>query len=337
MGGWAKGAATAVLVTLVAALAVVFWLDGREPRETAPAVEAVTAAETMSFDIETAAEESAPRVDPDDDGGTAPPALDVIRIESDGAAMVAGTAPPGARIIVRVDGRAVAETVADARGEFVAFFDAPAGADVRRVDVAAADGGGIETAAAPVFVATTDGEAAQGREPVVLQAGADGVSLVQPPPMEPGVTMTLDLVSYEPGGALRLEGRADPLRFLRIYADARLIAETAADADGRWAAVVEAGLPPGRHTLRVDALGADGAVVARSESPFERPETDVSQLAAGEIVVQPGASLWRIAEEIYGRGARYTVIYDANRDRIVDPDLIFPGQIFSLPAPAALQ
>jgi len=48
-------------------------------------------------------------------------------------------------------------------------------------------------------------------------------------------------------------------------------------------------------------------------------------------VVVRGDSLWRISRSTYGRGARYSVIYKANRDQIRDPDLIYPGQIFVLP------
>jgi len=49
-------------------------------------------------------------------------------------------------------------------------------------------------------------------------------------------------------------------------------------------------------------------------------------------VVQPGNSLWRLARESYGDGLRYTVIYEANKDQIANPDLIYPGQVFSIPA-----
>ena len=54
--------------------------------------------------------------------------------------------------------------------------------------------------------------------------------------------------------------------------------------------------------------------------------------AGGRIVVQPGNSLWKLARESYGLGVRYTVIYEANKDQITDPNLIFPGQVFSVPA-----
>jgi nucleoid-associated protein YgaU len=34
---------------------------------------------------------------------------------------------------------------------------------------------------------------------------------------------------------------------------------------------------------------------------------------------------------VYGKGIRYTVIYNANREQIRDPDLIYPGQVFFVP------
>ena len=49
-------------------------------------------------------------------------------------------------------------------------------------------------------------------------------------------------------------------------------------------------------------------------------------------VVSRGDSLWRISRETYGEGTRYAVIYKANRDQIRNPDRIYPGQIFVLPA-----
>jgi len=49
-------------------------------------------------------------------------------------------------------------------------------------------------------------------------------------------------------------------------------------------------------------------------------------------VVGRGDNLWRISKRVYGVGQRYTVIYDANQAQIRNPDRIYPGQIFVLPA-----
>ena len=49
------------------------------------------------------------------------------------------------------------------------------------------------------------------------------------------------------------------------------------------------------------------------------------------VIVQPGNSLWRLARRAYGSGFNYTVIYEANKEQITDPDMIFPGQVFAVP------
>lgn len=49
------------------------------------------------------------------------------------------------------------------------------------------------------------------------------------------------------------------------------------------------------------------------------------------ITVQPGFTLWQIARERFGDGVLYVKVYDANRDQIRDPDLIYPGQVFTIP------
>ena len=47
--------------------------------------------------------------------------------------------------------------------------------------------------------------------------------------------------------------------------------------------------------------------------------------------MQPGDTLWVIAEANYGDGARYPLIARANPQLITDPDLIFPGQVLRVP------
>ncbi|MDP6058008.1 MAG: LysM peptidoglycan-binding domain-containing protein, partial [Pirellulaceae bacterium] len=73
-----------------------------------------------------------------------------------------------------------------------------------------------------------------------------------------------------------------------------------------------------------------GKVVARVELPFSR--TGPIAEAETSVIVQPGNSLWRIARRILGQGTAYTTIYEANSDQIRDPDLIYAGQVFTVPA-----
>ncbi len=90
-------------------------------------------------------------------------------------------------------------------------------------------------------------------------------------------------------------------------------------------------IAPGVYTLHVIQLDENGKPAYAIELPFERARPDQIALSDGKVVVQPGNSLWRIARRAYGRGAQYTIIYEANAEQIRDPDLIYPGQIFEVP------
>ena len=45
-----------------------------------------------------------------------------------------------------------------------------------------------------------------------------------------------------------------------------------------------------------------------------------------------GDCLWNIAKKFYGNGSQYTKIYNANTDKIKNPNLIYPGQVLVIPA-----
>ena len=48
--------------------------------------------------------------------------------------------------------------------------------------------------------------------------------------------------------------------------------------------------------------------------------------------VVKGDCLWNIAKKFYGNGSKYTVIYNANTDKIKNPNLIYPGQVLTIPS-----
>lgn len=70
------------------------------------------------------------------------------------------------------------------------------------------------------------------------------------------------------------------------------------------------------------------AVVAVEEAPVQ----PAAAAAPVTVTVQPGFTLWAIAKGQFGDGVMYVQVYEANKDKIVDPDLIYPGQVFTIPA-----
>jgi nucleoid-associated protein YgaU len=178
----------------------------------------------------------------------------------------------------------------------------------------------------------------------VLRAGRDGIELLQPAtPTRPDALdrIALDVISYSEEGKVQLSGRAEGEAVVRVYLDNRAIADLRTDAEGNWKGQLD-GVAPGIYTLRLDALGLDGAVLSRLETPFKRespevlnpplpdnvPQTDAVIRA---VTVQTGDTLWAISRERYGDGVLYVRVFEANRSNIRDPDLIYPGQVFTLP------
>ena len=73
------------------------------------------------------------------------------------------------------------------------------------------------------------------------------------------------------------------------------------------------------------------AAATQAEQPVILPD----KLRDGRVVIQPGNNLWRISQVLYGSGMKYTLLYQANKNQIRNPDMIFPGQIFMTPDVAA--
>ncbi|WP_300846711.1 LysM peptidoglycan-binding domain-containing protein [uncultured Acetatifactor sp.] len=59
--------------------------------------------------------------------------------------------------------------------------------------------------------------------------------------------------------------------------------------------------------------------------------TGQETIQGGIYTVQPGDSLWRIAEKAYGNGRRWRRIYEANTDKISDASKIYVGQTLVIP------
>lgn len=59
-----------------------------------------------------------------------------------------------------------------------------------------------------------------------------------------------------------------------------------------------------------------------STAPSAQPDT---------YTVKSGDSLSKIAKHLYGDADKWHAIYEANKDKIKNPDLIYPGEVLTLP------
>ena len=73
-----------------------------------------------------------------------------------------------------------------------------------------------------------------------------------------------------------------------------------------------------------------GSSTAAPGAPYT-PQPDATIGSAKTYVVVKGDSLSKIAKREYGDANKWRTIYEANKDRIKDPDLIYPGQELKVP------
>jgi len=90
--------------------------------------------------------------------------------------------------------------------------------------------------------------------------------------------------------------------------------------------------------LEYREFGKKSVVVITDESvptavaKKEDPAPSVNPKSNGTHIVQPGDTLWAIAKKYYGNGNQYPRIVNANKDKIKNPNLIFPGQQLVIPS-----
>ena len=387
--------------------------------EAAPATTEAAPAETEAAPAPTEAAPAVTEAAPAETPAAVSPSFDVMRLDPDGAAVVAGQVASGAKVSILVDGAEVATAAADDTGKFVAMFDLPA-ADAGRLMTMVAtlsDGTKVESDASVALAATTApaAEATAQAETTDAQAGTTAVAVTEEGAKvlqtdtnvaaEVAANVTIDTIAYPTPETVQFGGRGTVGNFIRLYLDNAPLGDPATvGADGTWN-LTQTGIAPKIYTLRADEVDGAGTVISRYETPFKRetPEalaaangtataaaetaapaaetaapapaadaaattdtataahadtasTDTTAQATTEaapaakvatatetapetatpaasvtVTVQPGFTLWGIAKRQLGQGIMYVQVYEANKDKIKDPDLIYPGQVFTLP------
>lgn len=275
------------------------------------------------------------------------PSFDTVRVEKDGAAVIAGRAAPNADVVAKLNGEVIATAKAGADGAFVIVPEKPLPAGAGTLSLESKGAESVQVSSNTVAVAVKPPEKG---EPTVAVLAPDQPTKIIQAPAAPTSAVVLDAVDYDAAGNIVFSGRAQANATVRLYVDNALAGEMKTDGDGKWNYIGKTAVPAGTHTLRADQLAADGSVASRVELPFLReepakvaaaavPATATPAVEPGvpaapqptRIVIQPGNNLWKLSRDLYGQGRQYTVIYEANKDQIRNPSLIYPGQVITAP------
>jgi LysM domain len=173
-----------------------------------------------------------------------------------------------------------------------------------------------------------------------------------------GSKLGVDVIQVTPEGDVVVAGRAEPRAKVALFDNGAPLAKANADPKTGEFVFLPPRLTPGDHRLALrgtvaaekqrsaeSAVWAFTIAPARTASPVARSSLPSTATATTEgaasaafmpkdmATVAHGDTLWGISLGRLGRGALYPMIYHANATKIRDPDLIFPGQILTVPQP----
>lgn len=279
-------------------------------------------------------------VPPESAGAPLPVTVDAITYAADGAVQLAGRGMPGSRVQLYLDNAALTALPVGPDGGWGGVLPGVApGRYTLRADQVAPDGRVTarfetpfqrETLAALAALQPAPDAPGQADAPAVqdnaatggtAEAGSGGTAQdageqVADAAPSPGAQAPQAAPGGAPGTPEAVSSATEPAAPATVSGSAPAAPAVKAPAAPR--AAVVAGVAP-------VAVAPTSAA-----TPVQAPVAPAA-LAPVTVTVQPGFTLWAIAKGQYGDGLLYVQVFEANRDRIRDPDLIYPGQVFTLP------
>ena len=280
----------------------------------------------------------------------APPTLniEIARVKPDGAAVVAGSALPGAVISVFEDRLLLGKTNADSNGEWVVVLEKRLGPGQHLISVAAEleDGSSImgETSIAIEIYAD------QSTKPLVAllpESQIDMPVLLQSPDDDPAEktakaasTSTVARIGprslvWQDETRLSIGGQSRGGVRVTVSANGTFFGDALVLADGSWQVTGQVDKKRNTHRLEFVLVDNAGQAVAQYMLPVRTRDLQKGLDGSQLVIVNKGDALWRIAYRSFGKGVRYIDIVRKNTGDIDNPDLIYPNQIFALPKPGA--
>ncbi len=334
-------------LAVVTAIGVNIFLWENEAAEETPPPAKVVAAETTpmpSTKVIAPSDSSAKETLPPPASAFKPliPNFDVVRITPDGNAVIAGRAEPHSIVKIIDNGQMIGSVRADQRGEWVYVPDNPFSPGSRQLTLRSIIEGKKPVASNDVVVLVVpepkkDIAGRKTDKPTQALAlkfpkkGGPSTVLQKPSGNIEVDKLNVDTIDYDESGQLMISGRAKADSQIFAYLDNAFIGRAVTGENGIWLLRPDRAIQSGIYDLRIDHVNIAGKVISRVSMPFSRADPEADLPPEPFVVVQPGNSLWRLATRTYGSGFHFTTIYEANRDQIKDPDLIYPGQVFAIP------
>ena len=273
--------------------------------------------------------------------------LQTIRVNPEGDVLIAGKTLPNSELNVISNGKIIAKTLSDNVGEFVIVTENPliSGDHILAFKITSSD---------KEIIISNDAIAIKIHDnknsvPIVAIIDTDGVKatkIIQSPKLNKK-RKKLKLITQDSVNKLnpeisilsltndlelnQLEITGYSIKGVKV--EARILGGkvfSGSILDNAWNVVLPNSLISGKQVLIVNLINKEGKIIAKDDMNIYG---EVLKNAGNKtlLVVQKGDALWKIAYQRLGGGQKYIDIIKLNKDKINNPDLIFPKQLFILP------
>lgn len=253
------------------------------------------------------------------------PEFDMVRVQPGGGLVVTGKFLPETAVQVEINKKVIGNETTNKDGEF-AYTSAkkfkPGNYVIRLL---ANDGNLASKDSVFVYIASE-----KNGNSLSLLMTKDGSKFLQAPESADG-TLSISKIDYIDNGTMRISGRGLPRLNITASLDGKILGASKVGDNGVFGidAEFENFRADRKYSLEVKMTDDVGNAVQVVTHNFILPESRPGESAY--YSVKKGDCLWIISRKTYGRGILYTMIFDANTDKIKDPHWIYPKQVFVLP------
>lgn len=278
------------------------------------------------------------------------PEIDIIKVSPDGSFVIAGKGQPNSNINILNKGDLIDSSIVDSDGNWVVVSKENLKTGDNLISIDQINNNGLVLRHKQLFITKIDEHKKD--QPLVISVpnkNSENISIIQQPSEKQKIykteeelsisnkkknnkkIFTVKTIYFDGKGILSLKGIANYGEKIEVFINEQFMDIIFNNEDPNWEYNSEKSLDFGLHNLLVILKSQKNEILDKISIPFMRVEMPSENIPDNFILIKPGDMLWTIAYRIYGDPLKYIQIFEENKEQITNPDLIFPGQLFSIP------
>ena len=277
------------------------------------------------------------------------PEIDIIKVSPDGSFVIAGKGQPNSNINILNKGNLIESTIVDNDGNWVIVSKENLKTGDNLISIDQLNISGLVLKHKQLYITKIDER--KKNQPLLISVpnkNGENISIIQQSTekqkinkvendlgIQKKINSNTDIfnvrtIFFDENGFVSIQGEVNFGKRIELYINKKIM-EIIKIENSKWQYNSDTIFDFGLHDLLVVLKSDKDEILDRITLPFMRVEMPSNDVPENFILIKPGDMLWTIAYRLYGDPFKYIQIFEENKDQITNPDLIFPGQLFSIP------